>query len=208
MKEISEKPEGQTSLYCGEFVGKNNPRIEALGSLDELTSMLGVFRGLTYFANFNEISYKASKLILEIQKRLFVVGTEISTGETSLFEIQNKISKEDISGLEKLIEHFRKTFAIPNGFIIPGGRHETSPNHSHLPSFLDVCRALTRRLERDVISVRAQMVCPTNEDFSIMIEWINKLSDVLWLLARIVEIPQGRSLELVDVKNAKIEYIF
>lgn len=208
MKDDLKKNEGKTSLYCGECVGKNNPRIEALGSLDELTSMLGVFRGIAYSGNFNAISYKVSKLILDIQIRLFTVGTEISTGEHSLPDILNKISKEDVFGLEKLIEQFEKTFPIPKGFIIPGGRHETGHLEFHIPSFLDVCRAITRRLERDVISVRSQMIEPANEDFSIMIEWINKLSDVLWLLARIVEIPQGKSLELADIKNQKIDYTF
>lgn len=200
--ETAEKKEGDTSLYCGERVCKNNPRIEALGSLDELSSMLGVFRGATYSGNFGEICFKISKLVLGIQIKLFTVGTELAAGEEELSSVKDKISISDIEDLEKINSYFRNVFRLPNGFIIPGGRHEVCHNSKHIPPFLDLSRALTRRLERDLVSVRSQMIEPANKDFSVLIEWINELSDVLWVLARVVEIPQGKSLELTDVSNS------
>lgn len=204
---VSKKRVEKTSLYCGKKVLKNDIRIEALGSLDELMSMLGVFRGMSYFGMANLFSLKISALIKDIQIRLFTVGTEIATDEVLLSKVNEKISRGDVAGLEKLNKNIKDSFCIPDGFVVPGGKHIFDGTSRNLSPILDVCRALTRRLERDLISLSLKMENPENMDFLTMIEWINRLSSVFWSLARALEIFKlDNSLKLNDVKKSEINY--
>lgn len=204
---ISKKQVKKTSLYCGKKIQKNNTRIEALGSFDELMSMLGVFRGMSYFGMANVLNLKISSLIKDIQMRLFVIGTEIATDEVLLSEVNEKISRLDVIGLETLNKNIKNSFHIPDGFVVPGGKHIFDGTARYLSPILDVCRALTRRLERDLISLSFEMKNPENTDFLTMIEWINRLSSVFWSLARVLEIFKlDNSLKLNDVEKSKINY--
>lgn len=201
--------EGETSLYCGDRVSKNYPRIEALGSLDELNSMLGISRSMAYAGKFNSIGFKVSQLVLAIQIKLFSVGSTIASSEDNLQNVKEKITAEDLEKLDSLVSFFEKTYPMPKGFIIPGGQPRYDYEKAYpLPSFLDVARALARKLERNIITVKSQMFKPSNSDFEIMIKWVNRLSDVLWLVARMVEMPQGKSLELADVSTKNLDYGF
>lgn len=201
--------DGETSLYCGDRVFKNHPRIEALGALDELSSILGISRSMAYADKFNSTGFKMAQLVLAIQIKLFSVGSTIACSEDSLQNIKEKITNEDLEKLDSLISFFEKTYPMPKGFIVPGGRPRYDYEKSYpFPSFLDVARALARKLERNIITVKSQMLNPSNPDFDIMIRWVNRLSDVLWLMARTVEIPQGKSLEFADVSMKNLDYGF
>lgn len=175
---------GQTRLLSGEIVSKTHPRICALGTVDELVSILGVFQEsvINPICNrpYNPDAYNTAKLLRTIQAKLFILGSQIASTE----ETQDKISGKDIGDLEKLSAYFQSKFTPPQGFIVPG-------NFKVDTAYLDVCRALTRRLERDIVSIEESVIgydsIRSMDDLKIWKLWLNRLSDVLWLLARYLE---------------------
>lgn len=200
-RSISTRTGDGGTTYCGETVFKNHPRIEALGCLDELGSMLGVSRSIVGWNHFEPCDgNKIYKLLLAIQTRLFAAGAilvaPIATGD--------KISQKDIDELDRLISLFEKEYDIPNGFIIPGGEGLKITQHA---SFIDVSRSICRRLERNVISVKCEM-SEKSHDLDILIKWVNRLSDVLWLLARVIESEQNSYLLYTDFSAKKLDYGF
>lgn len=198
-RSISTRTGDGGTTYCGETVLKNHPRIEALGCLDELCSMLGVSRVIVGWNNLELCDgNKVYKLLLAIQTRLFAAGKIL----VAPIIIGDKISQKDIDELDRLVSLFEKEYDIPNGFIIPGGEglKITQP-----ASFIDVSRSICRRLERNIISVKCEMSEKMN-DLDILIKWVNRLSDVLWLLARIIE--DSSYLLYTDFSSKKLDYGF
>ena len=197
------------TTYCGEIVFKNHPKIEALGCLDELGSMLGIAR------NFVGWSYlepsdgnKVYKLLLAIQTRLFAAGSMIACPETS----KDIITQKDIYELDRLISLFEKEKDIPNGFVVQGGE---CLKHTRHVSFIDMSRSICRRFERNLMSVKCELdslsdfdkKSPDLEDLDILLKWTNRLSDVLWLLARFIESEQNSYLLYTGPKK-KLDYGF
>lgn len=200
--------EGKTYVRTCDMVNKDDANIDAVGTLDELVSMLGLTRSLACSGSYSGISTKISKLIFAIQVKLFSVGSVISTYENLLESIPEKIVDSDIKELERLIKFFEETFDIPKGFVIPGGNLENQNHMKSVPSSIDVCRALTRKLERKVVTIRFKLLEPSNVALSDVSKWLNRLSDLLWLLARVSELPQGGSLKLALFQGRKLDYGF
>jgi cob(I)alamin adenosyltransferase len=137
---------GETSLI-GERVKKNDLRVEAYGTVDELNSFLGLV-----------ISFGGDEKLKNIQEDLYVISAELAGGE-------QKISHDEITELENWID----SIELPElkSFLRPGG--------SKLASFLHVARTVCRRAERKVVSINVR------EE---VISYLNRLSDLLFVLAR------------------------
>ncbi|MBF0548284.1 MAG: cob(I)yrinic acid a,c-diamide adenosyltransferase [Candidatus Riflebacteria bacterium] len=151
---------GETSLFGGARVSKENIRVEAYGTIDELNSFLGLTKNL---------SQPKNHIIIEkIQKQLFQVGAMLATpGEN----FSNPIMEEDLKFLDDIVESLEKKVNL-SSFVIPG---------ENLPSaYFDVCRTIARRAERRIVQLKN---CDTIS--GILIKYANRLSDVLFLLAQI-----------------------
>ncbi len=161
--------QGITSLYGGTRVGKENPRVEAYGAVDELNSQLGVARAL--------IKNKKLELTLKtIQDDLFIVGGELAN------EIVNakvpRIGKTHLNRLESVTDEINSGLPSLKRFILPGGSLPGAELH--------VARAVCRRAERRIVNL--SKVESINPD---VIPYINRLSSFLFVLARAVNKIEG-----------------
>ena len=149
---------GKTGLGDGSRVHKNSPRIEGLGSIDELNSIIGLL--LT-----EEIDETHSQILLKIQHDLFDIGGELS--------IPNyiKIVTEKVEFLEHRIDKMNKNLEPLKDFILPGGSKASAICHH--------ARTVCRRAERILFKLKDTEII--NE---VSLKYINRLSDFLFVLAR------------------------
>lgn len=157
---------GETSLIGGERVKKNHPRIEAYGNADELSSWLGLLREMDI-----EIYYK--KLLLDIQDRIFTLESLLAAPEEQYRESLPSLSANDITRLEKEIDLMNNSLEPLTSFIIPGG--------SRAVAFCHIARTVCRRTERSAICL-----AETDDVPAIIIQYLNRLSDLLFVLARTI----------------------
>jgi len=158
--------DGTTGLGDGARVRKDHIRVEAYGTVDELNSYTGLCRDL--------LSDQHSHSILrEIQDRLFTIGSSLACDPQK--EPKMKIpdlKEEDIVLLEKEMDRMNEILAPMKSFILPGGH----PTVSHL----HVARCICRRAERCCVRLELEK----EEIESIVIKYLNRLSDYLFILAR------------------------
>ena len=156
---------GTTRLFSGEEVPKHAERIEALGTVDEVVSILGLARA---FAR-NDTTRAA---ICELQRDLFVVGAEIATSSGAAGRLRRRMDTAMLEDLDRRREALEAATPWPSGFIVPGA----TPGAAHI----DHARSVARRLERRV-TLLAEDGTLANRTLPV---WLNRLSDYLWLLAR------------------------
>jgi cob(I)alamin adenosyltransferase len=157
---------GTTSLIGGTKVPKSHLRIEAYGTTDELNSYIGLCRDL--------ITHERSRFILqEIQDRIFTIGSTLACDPVK--EPKMKIPdlhEKDVTVLEKEIDTMNNIIPPMKNFILPGGH----PSISHL----HIARCICRRAERCCVRLESE-----NEEVDpIVIKYLNRLSDYLFVLAR------------------------
>jgi len=157
--------DGTTGLIGGARVKKNNIRLEAYGTVDELNSYIGVVRSLQ--------KEEHADLILEkIQNKLFVIGAHLASDETiEMIKSQLPCGVTDILMLEDEMDQMMAVLPPLNNFILPGG--------SHASSFCHVARTVCRRAERRIVELSDKTEVDSN-----LIKYINRLSDYLFVLSR------------------------
>jgi len=157
---------GTTSLYGGERVSKDDIRIEACGALDEVSSFLGMAKSL--------LRDKKTKSVINcIQKELIVLCSEVASMPTASKKLKNRINGSSISALEKEIDCLeKKRNTRIRSFCLQGA--------DHVSSTLDVARAITRRAERRCVAMSKKKMLKNRD----IIVYLNRLSDLLYLLAR------------------------
>lgn len=163
--------QGETSLIGGDRVRKDHPRIEAYGDVDELKSWIGLIRD-------QEISIRHKKRLLDIQDRLFSIESHLAAQNPAAAALMPALSSADAEILEKEIDEMNLTLPTLNSFILPGGYSPASMCH--------VARTVCRRVERRIISLSA-----VTEVNPIILEYINRLSDYLFVLARALTYAAG-----------------
>ena len=156
--------QGTTSLFGGKRVSKAELRIETYGTVDELNSFLGVVRD-------QEVNQKRKAALVEIQDRLFTMGSMLATepGETNV-KIPS-LREEDVQFLEREIDTMEEALPPMRSFVLPGGHQSVS--------FCHVARTICRRVERLTISLNS--VEPVDP---VIIKYLNRLSDYLFVLSR------------------------
>ena len=155
---------GQTSLIGGTRVPKHHIRIEAYGTVDELNSYIGLVRD-------QQIDLYSKELLIEIQDRLFTIGSSLASDpEKSKMKIPD-LKEEDITLLEKEIDKMNETLPEMRSFVLPGG-HTTV-------SFCHIARCVCRRAERNIIHLSE-----TSFVAELVIKYLNRLSDYLFVLSR------------------------
>jgi cob(I)alamin adenosyltransferase len=159
---------GETSLVGGKRVAKDSTRVEAYGDVDELNSLLGFARTLL-------TDKEVDAILSRIQNELFIVGADLA----SPLELKApRIEQESIARLEQTIDKFNREVPPLREFILPGGKSEGAALH--------LARTVARRAERKVIRLGKEE--PINP---YVIVYLNRLSDLLFVLARITNRRTG-----------------
>jgi cob(I)alamin adenosyltransferase len=166
---------GETSLLYGQRVAKDALRCEAYGTLDEAISGLGIAR--------HSVSKPRTKeIILKIQQELFKVNAELATmcdDHDRLASQFGIINDGMVAELEKIINELEAQVELPRAFIIPGANPGSA--------WLDLIRTIVRRAERRVVSMRRNNEIKNDA----ILSYLNRLADLLFMLARFEESPEN-----------------
>ncbi|MBE0652082.1 MAG: cob(I)yrinic acid a,c-diamide adenosyltransferase [Bacteroidales bacterium] len=155
---------GFTSLIGGTRVPKYDTRIEAYGTMDELNSFVGLLRD-------QDIDEHSKEVLLEVQDRLFTLESTLAADSERHLKSLPNIKPEDIQLLEKEIDNMNETLPELTSFVLPGG-HPTV-------SYCHIARTICRRAERITIKLNESYSLPP-----VIITYLNRLSDYLFVLAR------------------------
>ena len=161
---------GSTGLFGGPRVPKDDARIEAYGTVDELNACLGVARSL-------DLGDPIDGQLCQIQHELFSIGAELATPDPDAHQTR-LISDSHVKRLEDWIDLHEEILPELKCFILPAGH----PASCHL----HVARAVCRRAERRVVTLAA--ASPVSES---IVVYLNRLSDLLFVLSRGVDHAQG-----------------
>lgn len=162
--------DGTTGLFFGGRVGKSDIGPEAYGTVDEAVSVIGVARADC--ASGSELH----ELLVRLQRELFVVGAELATApenRAKLTDGTTRVTSEMVGALEPIIDDVTGRFAQPTEFVLPG--------EDRVGAVLDLARTVVRRGER--AAVEATKVAWL-EPSSAVVPYLNRLADLLWVLAR------------------------
>lgn len=164
---------GETGLFDGTRVPKHDARVEAYGEVDETNAAIGAARA---FVEDQEIV----DLLTGIQRDLFAVGAQLADpryGERAAKQ-KTAITEERIAELERWIDRFDAQLPPLKGFILPCGTKGGAMLH--------LARCVCRRAERKITALAAFAKIPP-----IVVVYVNRLSDLLFVLARVANLRQG-----------------
>jgi len=165
---------GDTGLFGGGRVPKDDPRVEAYGDVDELNSVIGMARSAEAMPRVDEV-------LVPIQRDLFSIGALLATPDTEKMQAhltKARIGDERISELEHAIDACDRELEPLSAFVLPGGTQKAAALH--------VARTVCRRAERRVITLQRDVEIP-----QIVVVYLNRLSDLLFTLARIANARAG-----------------
>ena len=157
---------GETALYGGTRLGKDNPQFEAIGTVDELNAYIGYAQTLI-------ADPELSELIARIQNHLFDVGADLATPATHSKASEMRISGDFTTEMEATIDALSDELPPLKNFILPGG--------CPAGAMLHIARVVCRRSERCVVRLARE----TDVNAEIL-RSLNRLSDLLFILARVV----------------------
>jgi cob(I)alamin adenosyltransferase len=159
---------GTTQLIGGTRVPKHHLRIEAYGTVDELNSFIGLIRD-------QQISSHHKQLLIEIQDRLFTIGSSLAFDPGKSRMAIPDLKEDDVTLLEKEMDNMNEQLPEMKSFILPGG-HTTV-------SYCHIARCVCRRAER--LSTQLSETVNAAVD-PLVLKYLNRLSDYLFVLARIL----------------------
>ncbi|HEU4563525.1 MAG TPA: cob(I)yrinic acid a,c-diamide adenosyltransferase [Gemmatimonadaceae bacterium] len=166
---------GETGLFGGGRVGKDHPRVEAYGDVDELNAVLGMARSVELMPRIDEV-------LAPVQRDLFGIGALLATPDREKMHQQlekARIDEARVEELERAIDDGERELEPLRAFILPGGTPKSAALH--------VARTVCRRAERRVIALEHQGV----EIPPIVLKYLNRLSDLLFVLARVANRRAG-----------------
>ena len=165
---------GKTSLVGGQRVSKASARLEAYGTVDELSSHLGLLAAM--------MDDDAEKdMIIRIQNCLFNVCTNLATDpeQTPLYP-SAYLPEGEIERLEQKVDEIMQMLPERQGFVLPGGTKEAAQAH--------VCRTVCRRAERRIVALsEVAQITPS------ILQYVNRLSDYLFVLAKKINFNANHS---------------
>jgi cob(I)alamin adenosyltransferase len=168
--------DGTTGLGNGERVAKDSTRVEAYGTVDELNSLIGLILAE------EDLVPEANSCLIRIQHELFDLGGELCIPGT------DAISADAVKDLEDNLDHFNADIPPLKDFVLPGGMKSAAVCH--------VARSVCRRAERRVLSLAKEESVNENS-----IRYLNRLSDLLFVLARALNRNAGHSEPLWNHKR-------
>jgi cob(I)alamin adenosyltransferase len=162
---------GQTSLLGGRRVSKADARVEAYGAVDELNAWVGFTRAASLDADLDE-------LLVQVQRDLFALGAQLADPADRIADRVTKtgLGDEDVSRLEQAIDRYETELPPLQHFILPGGSPEGAALH--------LARTVCRRAERRMVSLDPPPPAA-------LFRYVNRLSDLLFVVARVVNHRAG-----------------
>ena len=157
--------DGTTGLFFGGRVRKDDRAPEAYGAVDEAQAALGLARAETGEGS------ELDRLLVRLERDLWVVMAELATATENRGKLDPGVSlvtDEMVDGLEPIIDDLTTRFDAPKEFVVPG--------QNRLSALLDVARTAVRKAERRAL--------PAAADGSHVVPYLNRLSDLLWTMAR------------------------
>jgi cob(I)alamin adenosyltransferase len=173
--------DGSTGLFGGPRVRKDDPRIEAYGTVDELNSVLGLARA-------EELDRELDQMLYTVQNELFSLGAELATPDP-IAHGTRIIGSRHIGALETAIDRYDALVEPLKQFVLPGGSKAAAQLH--------LARTVCRRAERQLVALAAGSAEPISSD---LVVYLNRLSDFLFVAARyankaagVVDVPWQKS---------------
>ena len=166
--------DGHTALFGGGRVGKDDVRVDAYGDVDELNAAIG-------FARAADMMPRVDEVLAPVQRDLFAIGALLATPHPEEHRKQlekARISDERIAQLEQAIDDGESELTPLKAFVLPGGTPKSAALH--------VARTVCRRAERGVVRLARGADVPP-----IVIVYLNRLSDLLFVLARVANHRAG-----------------
>jgi cob(I)alamin adenosyltransferase len=166
--------QGDTGLFGGGRVGKDDPRVQAYGDVDELNASLGLVRAI-------ELMPRVDEVIVGIQRDLFSIGSLLATPDAIKMEehlAKARLDNERIAQLERAIDDCERELEPLRAFILPGGTPKAAALH--------VARTVCRRAERRIVALRRDVDVP-----ELVVVYLNRLSDLLFMLSRVANRRAG-----------------
>jgi cob(I)alamin adenosyltransferase len=163
---------GDTRLFDGTQVRKNDPRVEAYGNVDELNSVVGAAMS---FLDDGELRI----ILTDVQRDLFSVGAQLADPKQHGTKQKSKLDPARVAALEETIDRFETELPPLRQFILAGG--------GPAGALLHVARTVCRRAERRVVALAESVKIDP-----LTIEYLNRLSDFLFVMARLVNQRQGQ----------------
>ena len=167
---------GDTALFGGGRVPKDDARVDAYGDVDELNATLGLARSIEMMPRIDEV-------LAPVQRDLFAIGALLATPDRDKMQQQlakARIDEGRITQLERAIDEGEAELEPLKAFILPGGTPKSAALH--------VARTVCRRAERRVVHVARDTPIPP-----MVITYLNRLSDLLFVLAREANQAAGRA---------------
>ncbi|HMW40503.1 MAG: cob(I)yrinic acid a,c-diamide adenosyltransferase [Saprospiraceae bacterium] len=162
---------GQTSLFGGRRVSKDDLRVEAYGTVDELNAAIGLLRCTV-------TDQKVLADLLRIQAELFVMGSHLAADPGKPLLKMPLLTEAMITSLENHIDAMEEELQPLRHFLLPGGSEAIARTH--------LCRTISRRSERKVVSLSHH-----NQVNPLMIQYLNRLSDYFFVLSRYIAQSEG-----------------
>ena len=169
---------GTTSLLFGGRVSKADARTEAYGMADQAVSAMGLARALCEDSRVQEV-------LLQTQREMFVVGAELATDPAQSGHLEkhhDRVTAEMVAALEGMIDEVDGRIDLPRAFIVPGGSAGSGA--------LDLARSTVRSAERRVVQLNDAGELANPE----VLRYLNRLSDLLFMLARLEDKEQEYEL--------------
>ena len=166
---------GETSLFGGKRVSKSSLRIEAIGLVDELNSVIGVAIAEIQNSKFKiqKFKLKIKSELEKVQHDLFEIGSSLANPSTKPYTLNARRLKERVAEFEKLIDQLTAELPELRNFILPGGGETGSQLH--------LARSICRGAERRIVALaKKEPVEPS------ILQYFNRLSDLLFTMARFV----------------------
>jgi cob(I)alamin adenosyltransferase len=169
---------GMTALVGGKRVAKDSLRVASYGTIDELNATIGLARAFNEEAAASEARAWLEDVLCRLQNELFDLGSELATPPEAHYEGMFRVGPADIKALEELMDECQKDLEPLKSFVLPGG--------GRVSACLHMARTVCRRAERDVLQLgREEDVGPHP------LAYVNRLSDLLFVLARWIGRRQG-----------------
>ena len=173
--------DGTTSLCDGSRLSKDDIRVEAYGTLDELNAHIGLLISLLQTSSLKEGVQPAANLtdfLSEIQEELFVIGGEFARAE---IKTEEPVSTQKlITKIETIIDELSSQLPVQHHFVLPGGVISAAQSH--------VCRTICRRAERRIVAL-SHVATVSSKIFI----FVNRLSDYFFILSRYLNNDSGIS---------------
>jgi cob(I)alamin adenosyltransferase len=175
-------------LFGGVRVGKDDPRTEAYGTIDEAVAALGIARAelnlKEQYGTLPPALAGVGELILRFQRELFVAAAELATNPDAWGRLEDgrtRVSQAMVEGVDSALAEVEASIEMPREFVVPG--------ETRTSAAIELARTILRRAERRSVALGHEGLIPGPH----LLPYLNRLADLLWVLARAAEAGESRS---------------